>query len=51
MFPLIKDKSYLLKMKKEITRYVARCRIFQMAKGHSQNTGLFLICIYSMGTI
>ena len=29
-------------MKKDITRYVTRCRIFQMAKGHSQNTGLYM---------
>ena len=37
---LIEDKYYWLKMRKNITRYVARCRIFQMAKGHSQNTWL-----------
>ena len=29
-------------MKKDITRYVAQCRICQMAKGHSQNTGLYM---------
>jgi hypothetical protein len=39
---LIKDKYYWSKMKKDITRYVTRCRIFQMAKGHSQNTGLYM---------
>jgi hypothetical protein len=37
---LIKDKYYWSKMKKDITRYVARCRICQMFKGHSLNTGL-----------
>ena len=31
---LTKDKHYWLKMIKDITRYGARCRIFQMAKGH-----------------
>jgi hypothetical protein len=39
---LIEDKYYWPKMKKDITRYVARCRICQMAKGHSQNTGLYM---------
>jgi hypothetical protein len=29
-------------MKKDITRYVARCRICQMDKGHSQNKGLYM---------
>ena len=39
---LIKDKYYLPKIKRDITRYVARCRISQMAKGHSQNTGFYM---------
>ena len=42
MLALIEDKYYWLKMRKYITRYVERCRIFQMDKGHSQNTGLYM---------
>ena len=56
---LIEDKYYWPKIKRDITRHVARCRICQMAKGHSQNTGLYmplplylilLICISFMET-
>jgi len=39
---LIKEKYYWLKMKKDITKYVEQCRIFQMAKGHSQKKGLYM---------
>ena len=39
---LIEDKYYWLNMKKDITRYVEWCRIFQMDKGHSQNIGLYM---------
>jgi len=39
---LIEDKYYWTKMEIDITKYVARCRIFQMAKGHSQNTWLYM---------
>jgi hypothetical protein len=39
---LIEDKYYWSKMKKDIIRYVARCRICQMAIGHSQKTGLYM---------
>lgn len=39
---LIADKYYWSMMKKGITKYVARCRICQVAKGHSQNTGLYM---------
>ena len=35
---LVEDKYYWPKIKRDVTRYVARCRICQMAKGHSQNT-------------
>ena len=34
---LIEDKYYWSKMKRDITRYAARCRNFQVAKGHSKN--------------
>jgi hypothetical protein len=39
---LIEDKYYWPEMKKDITRYVAQCRIFQMVKGHSHNTRLYM---------
>ena len=39
---LVKDKYYWPKIKRDVTRYVARCRICQMAKGHSQNTRLYM---------
>ena len=29
-------------MKNDITRYVARCKFFQMDKGHSQDIGLHM---------
>jgi hypothetical protein len=42
MLALIEDKYYWLNMKKDITRYMAQCRICQMAKGHSHNTRLYM---------
>lgn len=39
---LIEDKYYWPKMKQYVIRYVARCRICQVAKGHSQNIGLYM---------
>eukprot|EP00253_Pinus_taeda_P033024 PITA_33024 len=30
------------KLQRDVQRYVARCKICQLAKGHSQNTGLYL---------
>ena len=42
MLALIEDKYYWSKMKKDITKYVAQCTIFQMAKGHSHNTRLYM---------
>ena len=39
---LVTDKFYWPKLKRDITKYVAGCRICQMAKGHSQNTGLYM---------
>ena len=39
---LIKDKYYWKKMKRDITRYVERCRTYKIAKGDSQNTGLYM---------
>ena len=36
-------------MKNDITRYVARCRIFQTAKGDSQNTGLYMPLLVPTG--
>ena len=39
---LVEDKYYWPKIKRDVTRYVARCRICQMAKGHSQNMGLYM---------
>ena len=32
---LVEDKYYWPKRKRDITKYVARCRICQVAKGHS----------------
>ena len=39
---LIEDTYYCPKMKKDITKYVVQCRICIMAKGHSENTRLYL---------
>jgi hypothetical protein len=39
---LIEDKYYWSKMKSDITMYVARCRICQMDKKHSQNIGFYM---------
>ena len=39
---LVADKYYWPKMKRDVTRFVERCRICQVAKGHSQNTGLYM---------
>ena len=36
------DKYYWPKMKQDVTRFVEQCRICQVAKGHSQNTGLYM---------
>eukprot|EP00253_Pinus_taeda_P031986 PITA_31986 len=30
------------KLQHDVQRYVTRCKIFQLAKGHSQNTGLYM---------
>ena len=38
---LVEDKYYWPKLKRGITKYVARCRIYQVAKGRSQNIGLY----------
>ena len=38
---LVEDKYYWPKLKRDIAKYVARCRIYQVAKDHSQNTGLY----------
>ena len=38
---LVEDKYYWPKLKWDIAKYVARCRICQVAKGHSQNIGLY----------
>ena len=32
---LVEDKYYWPKIKRDITQYVARCKIYQVAKGHS----------------
>jgi hypothetical protein len=36
-------QSFLLlaKMRRDVQRYVTRCKVCQLAKGHSQNTGLY----------
>ena len=44
---LIEDRYFWPKIKKDITRYVARCRICQMDKGHSQNMKLYMPLFYS----
>jgi hypothetical protein len=42
MIALIKDKYYSQNMKNDITKYVAPCGIYLMAKGHSQSIGLYM---------
>ena len=39
---LVTDKFYKPKIKRDITKYVAGYKICQMAKGHSQNIGLYM---------
>ena len=29
-------------MQRDVQRYVSRCKVCQLAKGHSQNTGIYL---------
>eukprot|EP00253_Pinus_taeda_P019835 PITA_19835 len=33
---------FWLKLQRDVQRYVSRCKVCQLAKGHSQNTGLYL---------
>ena len=39
---LVEDKYYWPKMKQDITRFVERCHICQVTKGHSQNTRFYM---------
>lgn len=38
---LVKDKFYWPQLTKEVEKYVQRCRVCHVAKGHHQNTGLY----------
>lgn len=38
---LVEDKYYWPKLKRDINKYVVRCKICQVAKGHSQNIGFY----------
>lgn len=37
---LIEEKYYWPKMKRYVIKFVSRCKVCQMGKGHSQNIGL-----------
>lgn len=39
---LIIDKFYWPKVKRDITKFVERCIVCHLAKGHNQNTGLYV---------
>ena len=38
---LVEEKSFWPKLRRDVRRYVSRCRVCQLSKGQTQNTGLY----------